>query len=111
MVACWLVSVYLLSGSPLAPSREQLGYAFEIVSSAAALAGAVLAFDIVGDVQSRQHQRAQRLEIDLATGYRPIPAVVQPRVDQPRVEGYPAPPSVPPVATRAGDTTPWWPTT
>jgi hypothetical protein len=110
MVGCWAFAVYLVSGSLISPSRERLGYAFEIASSAAALAAAVLGFGLVGDIADRQRRRAERLGIDLRTGYRPVPAVVQPWVDQPRVEGFPPPPSVPPVATRTVDTSPWWPT-
>jgi hypothetical protein len=109
MVGCWALSVYLVNGSLTSPGRERLGYAFEIASSATAVAAAVLAFGLVGDIAERQRRRAERLGIDLSTGYRPVPAVVQPWVDQPRVEGYPPPPAVPPVATRAADTSPWWP--
>lgn len=109
MVVCWAIAAYLVSGSVTSPSRERLGYAFELGSSAAALAAAVLAYGLVGDIADRQRRRAERLGIDLRTGYRPVPAVVQPWVDQPHVPGYPPPPSVPPVATRGADPTPWWP--
>lgn len=109
MVGFWAVSIYLVNGSLTAPDRERLGYAFEIGSSAAAIVAAVLAFGLVGDIAQRQRERARRLGIDPATGIRPVPAVVQPWVDQPQIEGYPPPPSVPPVATRAADPSPWWP--
>jgi len=108
MVGCWALSIYLVNGSLTSPGRERLGYALEIASSATAIAAAVLAFGLVGDIADRQRRRAERLGIDLRTGYRPVPTVVQPWVDQVQVEGYPPPPSVPPVATRAADTSAWW---
>lgn len=108
-VACWALAAYLVSGSIVSPTRERLGYAFEIISSAAAVAAAVLGYALVGDIADRQRRRAERLAIDPRTGRRPVPTVVQPWVDQPRVPGYPPPPRVPPVATRAADPAPWWP--
>ncbi len=109
MGVCWVLGAYLTSDDLISPTRERLGYALEVTSSAAAVAAAVLAYGLVGAVNLRQRQRAGRLGIDPATGYRPVPTVVQPVVDQPRVAGFPPPPSVPPVSVRGLDDDPWSP--
>jgi hypothetical protein len=108
MGVCWFVGFYLTSDDLISPTRERLAYALEITSSAAAVAAAVLAYGLVGAVNMRQRQRAARLGIDPVTGYRPVPTVVQPVVDQPQVAGFPPPPSVPPMSVRPPDDL-WFP--
>jgi hypothetical protein len=109
MVGFWAVGEALVDDTLVDSTAVRLGYAFEVASSTAALVAAVLAFGLVGDVGRRQRRRAAGRGIDFSTGYRPEPTVVQPWVDQPMVDGFPPPPSVPPVSAAAADPTPWWP--
>lgn len=98
LAASWVVALLVSSDTSL--ERERVAAGIEIVTSAAALAAAVLGQGMVGDIAARQERRAARLGLDRPPAD-PRYEIVQPEVGQRVVPGYPPPPSLPPT-TAAG---------